>query len=36
MYVHELKDDVQTGLVLRQGYIPKNHCANQTKNSNLL
>jgi hypothetical protein len=35
MYVHEFKDDVQAGLVSRQGYIPKEHFANQTKNSHL-
>ena len=28
IYVHEFKDDIQAGLVKRQGYIPKNHCAN--------
>jgi hypothetical protein len=32
MYVHEFKDDVHAGLVSRQGYIPKKHFANQTKN----
>ena len=34
VYIH-YRNNLEVGLVLRQGYVPEKHCANRTQNSHL-